>query len=348
LFVAGSDSNPGVGRTDGKNRVLGNNDLYRLLGAVVPRPPRLQLTADFFDRPNLPDLSPYRCLINQISDPDQNPKVLENLRRLVREFTGRVINHPDDVFKSTRDGMAKQLEGTRGLYVPKVVRLQVGSRHDVVETIEGAGLSFPIILRRAGTHAGHILGLFANMDDLQRALPSQGELIATQFVDFRSADGLYRKYRVFVFGRSIVLRHMLASDEWNIHARARKSFMIGRSDLRDEERRMLERPRHALDSSIEETLKAARKRVGLDYFGMDFGIDRDGTIVLFEANATMNFFPFSADPEFGYVRHCIPIARRACRALIPELFPHTVQNARNRGAGTPRGDAAICGTPRHS
>jgi hypothetical protein len=68
-----------------------------------------------------------------------------------------------------------------------------------------------------------------------------------------------------------------------------------------------------------ETLRALRKRIPLDYFGVDFGIAADGAVVLFEANATMDFISPILDPEFAYGRQVLPLARRAVRAMIPEL-----------------------------
>ena len=35
------------------------------------------------------------------------------------------------------------------------------------------------------------------------------------------------------------------------------------------------------------TMRAIRDRIGLDYFGIDCGLDRDGNIVAFEVNASM-------------------------------------------------------------
>jgi hypothetical protein len=49
---------------------------------------------------------------------------------------------------------------------------------------------------------------------------------------------------------------------------------------------------------------------------MDCGIMPDGRAVLFEANATMSFFPFLDVPEFDYVRQCIAPAQQAFRELL--------------------------------
>ena len=53
-------------------------------------------------------------------------------------------------------------------------------------------------------------------------------------------------------------------------------------------------------------------------------VGADGRVVLFEANATMNFFPFLQDPELAHVLRCGPIAEAAFRELLglPPRSPH--------------------------
>ena len=59
-----------------------------------------------------------------------------------------------------------------------------------------------------------------------------------------------------------------------------------------------------------------KERMKLGFFGMDFGIDRQGQIVLFEANATMNFFPLVADPRFAYLERIRRPASQAFMAML--------------------------------
>ena len=63
-------------------------------------------------------------------------------------------------------------------------------------------------------------------------------------------------------------------------------------------------------------LAEVRERVDLDYFGIDFGIMPDGRLLLFEANATMNFFSLLPTDQFAYVRACVAPARAAFRELL--------------------------------
>lgn len=56
----------------------------------------------------------------------------------------------------------------------------------------------------------------------------------------------------------------------------------------------------------------------LDFFGLDFGIMPSGEVLLFEANATMSFFPSwrVEDPQFEYLLGCVPPAQAAFSKLV--------------------------------
>jgi glutathione synthase/RimK-type ligase-like ATP-grasp enzyme len=220
------------------------------------------------------------------------------------------------VARTTRDQVARLLNGTPGLVVPKVVRLRNARPNLAVAAAERDGLRFPLIVRKAGTHTGVIVGVVNSVDELRAAITEAGEHIITEFVDFRSRDGLYRKYRVFFIGERIIFRHMLVSDQWNVHAQDRMRFMVERPQLLDEEKQMFTSVEGAYPVEIMPTVEAIRKRMKLDYFGMDFGIAQDGRMVLFEANATMNFFPFLADPRLAHVKKCLKPAREAFHAML--------------------------------
>lgn len=318
LVVVGSDSQ-GAQRADGKVRISGNSDLYKLLpdGLAFDQlnlAKQRSASRQFHRQHGAPDLSRFERVLNLVTDPDQNPKMLDMLQRLLRGYRGRVLNRPAAVVRSARDQVAGRLSGIDGLRVPATLRLRGQKLAAAVQSIERAGLSFPAILRRAGSHGGSIVGRIESQAELADALQEAGDFILTEFADFQSADGLYRKYRVFVFGERWVFRHMLAADQWNIHARQRADFMAHRQHLLDEEAAMFRDG--AFAPAVRQVLDAVAGRMELDVFGMDFGIDRDGQVVLFEANATMNFFPFLTDPKFAYVRACLEPSSRAFGQLL--------------------------------
>jgi hypothetical protein len=175
-------------------------------------------------------------------------------------------------------------------------------------------MAAPFILRRAGTHGGKIVGLFDSAVRAAAAVEPGRDYIATEFVDFRSDDGLYRKMRVFYFGRHGVARHLLISDKWNVHGEARAQFMAPRPELIAEERALFESG--AFQPAVRAVLDSVCERMPLDFFGMDFALRPDGRVVLFEANATMSFMPNLFIDEFDYLRGCFGPAQSAFMELV--------------------------------
>ena len=314
LFIVGTDEAERLKVDGNRFSLAGTTDLYKLLGSEPYD--RLQVTPNYFRQARQAELGGYSHILNLITEAEENSRVLENSRKLLRGLRGKVINHPDAVRRSTRDLVAKRLAGTPGLLAPRAIRLRGAKPAYAQRLIEQAGLTFPIIVRRVGTHTGRIVGLFDSAGEAAAALENGGEYIATEFVDFASADGLYRKYRLFFIGKHIIFRHMLVSDSWNVHAKDRARVMADRPSLLEEEEKLFDRTDGAFPNKVHDTLREVRDRMGLDYFGMDFGLLQDGRVLLFEANATMNFFPFLSDPRFGYVKRCEAPARQAFRELL--------------------------------
>jgi hypothetical protein len=316
LIVHGSDVDP-MGKRHGGFRVGGNSDVYKLLPETLAFE-QVNLGQQFLKKSGRPDMARYKCILNLVTDPDQNPRALETLQKLLRGYRGRVINRPAAVLRTTRDQVAKRLAGIADLRVPKVIRLRNPKGGEASSAAQRAGMAYPIIARLAGTHTGKIIGLVGSPGELDAACAGVGQFILIEFVDFRSDDGLYRKCRLWSFGRTTIFRHMLVTDTWNVHVSERTRFMLDRPHLIEEEQRLLERPEGAFPRTVQAVFDAVRERLGLDFFGMDFGIDARGQMVLFEANATMSFFPLVAHPRFAYLEKILAPAQDAFRAM---LFP---------------------------
>ena len=325
LFIIGSgDESDRIAQTGAMRiSVAGASDLHKLLQDREPYE-LLHVSRNFFRQTRETRLLHYRVLVNFITEPEQNSRTLENLRKLLKDVPGRVINPPDAVLRSTRDRVARMLTGIPGLIVPKAVRLQGSKPALARRMLETAGIKPPIILRQAGSHGGMILGCFDSAEETIAALEAGREHVATEFVEFQSPDGFYRKYRVFFIGPQMILRHMLVSDSWNVHASARSKLMAQRPELVAEERALFETERDPLAASLRQVLDEVRRKMVLDYFGMDFAVTPNGEVVLFEANATMSFFPFSSDPQYDYLHRCFAPAQAAFRELLrlpPQAAP---------------------------
>jgi hypothetical protein len=261
-------------------------------------------------------LAPFDMIANVVTEPVRHREILENVRKVLRTTRGRVLNPPDAVLGTTRERVARTLAGIDNLIAPATVRIAAGTPPAAAaQLLDSAGLRGPIILRHPGTHLGKSMALFDSIEAAADALEPQHEHIATQFVDFRSPDGLYRKYRVFFIGREIVLRHMLVSDHWNVHGADRKRFMAPRAEIVAQERALFETD-DPFPQNVCQVLHDVRARMPLDYFGMDFAIREDGTVALFEANISMSFFPFAADPQFEHCQKAFEPAQNAFRELL--------------------------------
>jgi len=315
LLTFGADRDDQIRSKNGQVTVAGSSDLFGLIDADHPHH-RLQITRNFLRQNRNADLSRYHVILNLITEPEHNEKVLDNLKRVLRGFRGKVINRPEAVMRSTRDQVAKRLANAPGLVVPKAIRLKKADPARIQDKLDKAGMTFPLIVREPGTHLGTSQARVDDLDALMALLTPGAEYIATQFVDYRSADGLHRKCRVWFIGQRTVFRHQFASDHWNVHNKDGIRFMAGRPDLLAEEKALFATPEGAFPPNVKQVLAAVRERIDLDYFGIDFGIMPDGRVILFEANATMNFFSTLPSDDFAYVRACVPPARAAFRELL--------------------------------
>ena len=224
-------------------------------------------------------------VINLQADPDIYSVVLNKTQRLIAAWKVPCFNLPSAVLATSRDQVATRLDGIPGLDVPRTERWVMADRAGLEGAIAKAGLTWPVLVRLTGQHGGESLMKLDNAEDLHACqdLPVPGTSIyVTEFRDFRDPDGYYRKYRLVVVGRQIILRHVLIGHAWLLHALRRAP----ETDA-DEEARM-ERFETDLLPVIQTAVLEIADRLGLDYFGIDCHIDAEGRILLFEANACMN------------------------------------------------------------
>ena len=324
LVMIGGDAPDRVVRQETRIRISGASDITKLL-LPGDRYHRLHVTRNKLRQSRRPKLEQYTHLLNLITEAEENSRSLDAMQKLLRGVPGKIINPPQAVLRTTRDQVARRLKGLPGLVVPEAVRLAAGKSAELCgRQLADTGAAPPFILRQAGTHSGVIVGCFDDFQSLLAARDPAVDHVAIRFVDFQSADGLYRKYRIFFIGGELILRHMLTSDAWNVHAKDRVRFMAQRPELVAEERELFAQS-EPFAPGVRQVLHGVRDRMGIDFFGMDFGITREGEVVLFEANATMNFFPFARDPQFAYLQRCLRPARRAFRDLLglpPEQHGH--------------------------
>jgi tetratricopeptide (TPR) repeat protein len=255
-------------------------------------------------------LPPFDLVFNAIGDADLAPAIKPPVARLLRERAGQVLNDPARVALTRRCDVAGLLAGIPGVVVPQAIRHD-GAGESLAEAMTAAAMQLPVLVRPLGSHGGEGVRRIDTAEALAE-LPRTASYL-TQFVDYASGDGWYRKYRViFVDGRPYPY-HLAISRDWLVHYWT--AGMQQDAARREEERRFLADPAAAIGSSAMTALGLIGTRLGLDYAGIDFGILRDGAVVVFEANATMLVHP-ERDACFAYREAAVARIQAAFDALL--------------------------------
>ena len=267
-------------------------------------------------------------VVNFMADADVYGRGLSQATHFLRKMGTPCFNHPSAVLATTRDGVARALDGVAGLVVPRTVKVTVSTRAQLKAAMDEAGIRFPVIVRLAGDHGG-VSTARVNDDGDWEALNPLGwggrPIYLTQYVDYADADGRYRKLRLVVVGGQVFARHQIVSDNWLVHRRDRA---LG-SDA--EEQAFMESFDAVHKARLLPMVQAVAKRLGLDYFGMDVSLRPDGSVLLFEANATMNLL--SATTDEG------PAWTAAVKAATEALYALLGQPSRWHGAAVLAGGA---------
>lgn len=254
-------------------------------------------------------------IFNEICDPDSSSKALKGAIKVCELLKVPVINEPKNVLNSGRDRVYQMLKDIEGLYVPKTIKIFPKRREEVIEHIKTTFGNKPVLLRPAGEHTNKDMDILKGEEDAYKldkyALDGRAYYL-TEFVDYKSEDGLYKKYRVFMIDGKPYPRHMIVSKQWNIHAGVRKELMEKDENLRNMEKEFLE------TFKAPEQFEEIYRRLGLDYFCIDYSYYK-GKILIFEANACCKYTIRGRDryvEKFRYPQKAINDIRNAIVSLI--------------------------------
>ena len=139
-------------------------------------------------------------------------------------------------------------------------------------------------------------------------------LLSLAYLDTRSADGFFRKYRAIAVRGRLYPLHLAVGTSWRVHYFS--AAMDENEAHRDEERRFLNDPQTALGAVAWAALERVAACLDLDYCGIDFALDDRGELVVFEANPAMTIIaPPGDDDRFAYRLPATQAVLRAMAAL---------------------------------
>ncbi len=255
-------------------------------------------------------------IINTIACADRGRRSLRALHGfLLKRPHLPIINRPEAVIATTRNGNYKRLDALEDVRFPRTRRLRVDAEPaSVARRIAAGGVSFPVIVRVAGRQTGrntHLCESGAALEAALASMPRGSDAYIINYADCRGGDGLHRKARAFFIDGRVYPVAYLASDEWQIHSGDRYRVMTGNSRLQEQERQYLADPEGAIGTRAWRALARVGAVLNLDFAGVDFTIAPDGALFVFEANPAMRH-NFDHVTAFPYTR---PYLQRISRAF---------------------------------
>ncbi|WOD14386.1 ATP-grasp domain-containing protein [Paraburkholderia kirstenboschensis] len=273
------------------------------------------LYVDAQTEPNL-DVPDHDVMFVAACASDDNARALSQIALLASGTDRRVLNRPEGVACTAREAAYRLLGGVTGISMAPTIRI---SRARVMELLPGGpGLSqvskinYPLIIRPVGSHAGRALARVSDTPELMAYLNASEdkEYYLAPFVDYRSADGLFRKYRIVMIEGTAYVCHMGISAHWMVHYPYAE--MIDHPDRREEEERFMA----TFDSDFAVRHRDAFGQVaeltGLDYVGFDCAETSDGKLLIFEIATGMVVHDMDDAVVFPYK---LPQIRRVCDAF---------------------------------
>ena len=260
----------------------------------------------------------HQLVLNAIGDADLCGDALAAAQSLAALSIAPVVNAPAAVMATGRAENAQRLSRLPGVITPATVTLarELLISTDAATALARHGLKFPLLLRTPGFHTGRHFVRVEDADALAEAvagLPG-AELTAIQYLDSRGADGKVRKYRVMMIDGRLYPLHLAISSHWKIHYFTAE--MADRAEHRAEDAEFLENMPTVLGPRAMTALEQIQSALGLDYAGIDFGLNQAGDLLLFEANATMVVNPPEPDEKWAYRRPAVERIFAAVRRML--------------------------------
>jgi Tfp pilus assembly protein PilF/glutathione synthase/RimK-type ligase-like ATP-grasp enzyme len=225
-------------------------------------------------------LPAHHVAFNAIGDADRCGVALLRAAEILRQTNAPIVNAPEAVMATSRLANAARLGTLAGVLAP---RMQLISSRNITTSTE---FTYPVLLRAPGFHTGRFFVKVDRLEDLEQALRTlpEGDLLAIEYLDGRGTDGKYRKFRVMSVDGELYPLHLAISNDWKVHY---GTAQMTQAEHREEEARFLEDLPAFVGPNVIGALRAIAQTLGLQYAGIDFGIDAAGNLLLYEANATM-------------------------------------------------------------
>ena len=273
----------------------------------------------------MPETVPeHDVLMVAVAESDQNQALLAQLERDLANWPRPVINRAARIRALSRDGVCQQLGGLPGVVMPPTLRVSHTQLQACCHEGQDASalsqklpsLAYPIILRPIDSHAGSSLSRIKTPTQLMSYLDDSDErnFYISNFVDYRSADGKYRKFRIMLIDGTPYVSHMAVSSRWMVHYL--NADMLESAAHRAEEARFMEGFASGFAQRHAQAIAAIHQQLGLAYVGIDCAETPDGKLLVFEADSNMVVHNMDGADKFAYKKVWMPKLFDAFTAML--------------------------------
>ena len=253
------------------------------------------------DELDMPAILPeHDVLFVAIAESELNLPLLRKVSVATASWPVPVLNDPLRIAALSRDNCALLLKDAPGIDMPETVKVDRKTLERLTGQMKLDDMDFPVIIRPVDSHAGNGLKKIDDASGVAAYLSfaDSDEFYVSRFVDYRQADGLFRKYRIVLIAGHPFICHMAISSHWMIHYA--NAGMADSAEKRDEEERFMEGFDEDFALRHAEAFKAIRDRIGLDYLGIDCAETTDGRLLIFEADSCMIVHALDPVDVYGY------------------------------------------------
>jgi glutathione synthase/RimK-type ligase-like ATP-grasp enzyme len=263
----------------------------------------------------------HDVMLVAVAESDANKPLLARLVDFVKDWPRPVINLPEKIAVLTRNGVCAALQGIPGVEMPVTTRAERASVAALAAgelSVESLlpGDDFPLIVRPIGSHAGHDLEKMEQPAALAGYLEQVGaeRFYLSRFVDYSSADGQFRKYRIALIEGKSYICHFAVSSHWMVHYL--NAGMSESATKRAEEADIMAHFDQQFALRHAEALRAIGQRMGMPYLGIDCAETHAGALLIFEVDNAMVVHGMDPEDMYPYKKPAMQKVFTAFRAML--------------------------------
>ncbi len=230
------------------------------------------------------DLSHYDMVMLAVGESDRNKPLLQQLDQQLQHCPIPIINQAKYIMQTTREGAASAFKDCQNLMMPMATRI---CRKDVQAMSQDQHAAFPMIIRPVQSHSGHGLVRLDNPQSIPAYLAEQAQdslFYTSPYMDYRSDDGQFRKYRVVLIQGRPFLAHLAISSNWLVHYL--NAEMVDNAQKRIEEGEAMQHFDDVFGKKHALAFQAMYEALPLDYLIIDCAETHDGQLLIFEVDTS--------------------------------------------------------------